>query len=250
MSGLELGFIGGGISALATTIGAVLILVRNSKLGKYLEKINMDFVIGLMLSAAAFSLILPAFKSTLISDHNAINLLSILCSLIAGVLFIQLAGKFVDGAFKSKAAFKENKRAFLFVVAMMVHNLPEGLASGSSMTLPGAQGYSLVSAIAFQNFPEGFTTALSFITLGLSPMVAFLGTLMTAFVELAGGLVGGYLSTKIEGVLPLFMAFAGGAMMNVVVVELLEKIKNESSRFLFRPGFLSGFSLVILMNFL
>lgn len=251
MSGLELGVIGGGISALATTTGAFFILAKNSKFGKHLEKINMDFVIGLMLSAAAFSLILPAYESrSAVHQHIGLGFLSITCALLFGVLFIQLTGKFVDSLFANKISLKENKKAILFVIAMMVHNFPEGLASGSSMTLPGTQGYSLLSAIAIQNFPEGFTTAVSFMALGLSPWIAFLGALMTAFVELFGGMLGGYLSFQIEGILPYFMAFAGGAMMHVVLVELFEKIKNEKSTFLFKPGFLSGVGIVLLMKYI
>lgn len=251
MSGLELGLIGGGISALATAVGAAFILARNSKFGKHLEKINMDFVIGLMLSAAAFSLILPAYESrALVHQNMMMNMLSITCALFVGVLFIQLTGKFVDNLFKNKMALKTNKKAILFVVAMMVHNFPEGLASGSSMTLSGTQGYSLLSAIAIQNFPEGFTTAISFMALGLSPWVAFIGALMTAMVELFGGILGGYLSFQIQGILPYFMAFAGGAMMHVVLVELFEKMKNESAHFLMKPGFLSGVGIVLLMKFI
>ncbi|MBY0414144.1 MAG: hypothetical protein K2Q18_08255, partial [Bdellovibrionales bacterium] len=95
---------------------------------------------------------------------------------------------------------------------------------------------------------EGFTTALSFITLGVNPLMAFLGTVVTGLVELGGGIIGGYMSQQIEGVLPILMAFAGGAMMNVVLGELAEKLKDESCGFLVRPGFLSGVALVIIFN--
>lgn len=251
MNGLELGFVGGGISALATVSGAVFILAKNSRFGKWLEKINMDFVIGLMLSAAAFSLILPAYESSReLGENTFYKIASITCALFVGVLFIQLTGKLIDKLLINKESFNENKKAILFVIAMMVHNFPEGLASGSSMTLPGAQGYSILSAIAVQNFPEGFTTALSFMALGLSPLTAFFGALMTAFVELFGGIIGGYLSFRIEGILPYFMAFAGGAMMDVVLMELFEKIKKENIHFMGRPGFLSGVGLVLLMKYI
>lgn len=116
------------------------------------------------------------------------------------------------------------------------------------MTLPGSQGASLLGAIALQNVPEGFTTALSFITLGVSPLMAFFGNMMTGVVELVGGVIGGYMSSKIDGLLPVLMAFAGGAMMSVVLTEVVEKLKGESYGFLFRPGFLSGVALVIVFN--
>lgn len=251
MNGLLLGLIGGGVSGLATTLGAAPILMNNSRIGQFLKKINMDFVIGLMLSAAAFSLIWPAYEKVYSSstmDEKKFQFLIISTALLSGIAFIKLAGKLIEHTMRNHEHVRKNKKALLFVIAMMVHNFPEGLASGATMTLPGAEGYSLLGAIALQNVPEGFTTALSFITLGVTPWMAFLGTVVTGLVELGGGLIGGYMSEKINGVLPLLMAFAGGAMMSVVLGELAEKLKDESYGFLVRPSFLSGVALVIIFN--
>ncbi|NOT80914.1 MAG: ZIP family metal transporter [Bacteriovoracaceae bacterium] len=233
------GFVGGGISGIATLVGALPILVNTSKLRAILSKINMDFLIGFMLSAAAFSLILPAYSSVLKNEtvSMAVSFETLSLSLVLGFYFIKLTGQFLEKALIGKEKNLESKKAFLFVIAMMVHNFPEGLAAGATMQLPGSKGYSLLGAIALQNIPEGFTTALSFLTLGLSPFTAFLGAAMTGVVELAGGLVGAYLSSSIDGVLPLLMSFAGGTMMSVVVSEILEKIKLESYSFIYRPSF-------------
>lgn len=251
MDGLLLGLIGGGVSGLATTAGAIPILMNNSRIGKYLNKINMDFVIGLMLSAAAFSLIWPAYQKVYSSsaiEERKIQFMIISAALLGGIAFIKSAGRALEYVMRNNENARKNKKALLFVIAMMVHNFPEGLASGATMTMPGMEGYSLLGAIALQNVPEGFTTALSFITLGVNPMMAFLGTVLTGMVELGGGLIGGYMSQKIAGVLPILMAFAGGAMMSVVLGELVEKLKGESYGFLVRPSFLSGVALVILFN--
>jgi ZIP family zinc transporter len=252
MNGLLLGLIGGFVSGLATTLGAIPVLMNaNSKLGKFLNKINMDFVIGLMLSAAAFSLIWPAYEKVYFAsaiEERHYQFIIISASLLGGIAFIRLTGNLISHVMRNNENLQKNKKALLFVIAMMVHNFPEGLASGATMTLPGTEGYSLLGAIAIQNIPEGFTTALSFITLGVNPMMAFLGTVVTGLVELSGGLIGGYMSAKINGVLPLLMAFAGGAMMSVVLGELAEKLKGESYAFLVRPSFLSGVALVIIYN--
>lgn len=251
MDGLILGLIGGGVSGLATTIGAVPILMNNSKIGKFLNKVNMDFVIGLMLSAAAFSLIWPAYQKVFTAsaiDERKWQFLIISAALLGGIAFIKSAGSLIEYVMRNNENVRKNKKALLFVIAMMVHNFPEGLASGATMTLPGVEGYSLLGAISLQNVPEGFTTALSFITLGVTPWMAFLGTVVTGLVELGGGLIGGYMSQQINGVLPILMAFAGGAMMSVVLGELAEKLKGESYGFLVRPSFLSGVALVIIFN--
>lgn len=248
MSGLILGLIGGGVSGLATTLGGAPILIKDSKIGKILKNINMDFVIGLMLSAAAFSLIWPAYSRVYMMPSKYYEFFLVSLALVGGVIFIKSAGKFLEYVLRHNENARENKKAMLFVIAMMVHNFPEGLASGASMTLPGSQGYSLLGAIALQNVPEGFTTALSFITLGVNPLMAFFGNMVTGIVELVGGMIGGYMSSKIDGVLPILMAFAGGAMMSVVLGELADKLKEGSYRFLYRPGFLSGVALVIVFN--
>jgi len=249
VNGLWLGFIGGGISGLATLSGSLPILFNKSKLGQILEKINMDFVTGLMLSAAAFSLIYPAFQSIESLKNNSqsySNYFTLSLALVLGVQFIKLTRKFLDFALKDSST--EMKKALLFVTAMMVHNFPEGLASGATMTLATSQGQSLLGAIALQNLPEGFTTALSFLTLGLTPLGAFLGSASTGLVELIGGVLGAYLSFKIDGILPLLMSFAGGAMMSVVIEEIFEKMRADNFRFIFGPSFLSGMALIIIFN--
>ncbi len=249
MNGLILGLIGGGVSGLATTLGAVPILLKNKRIVSLLKNINMDFVTGIMLSAAAFALIWPAYEKVFERENKSMAIMWVSLALILGVAFISFVGKLIEKMNKNNANLRENKKAMMFVIAMMVHNFPEGLASGAAMTIPeSAQGYSLLSAIAIQNVPEGLTTALSFITLGLSPVVAFMGAALTGVVELVGGIIGGYLSHRVEGVLPLLMSFAGGAMMSVTVVEIAERLRAESFRFLIGPSFLSGILLMILFN--
>lgn len=249
MNGLLLGLLGGGVSGLATTLGAIPILLKNKKISSFLKNINMDFVTGVMLSAAAFALIWPAYEKVASRENKNIELILVSLALFFGVLFISSVGKLIERLNRHNSNLKKNKKALMFVIAMMVHNFPEGLASGAAMTIPEtAQGFSLLTAIAVQNVPEGLTTALSFVTLGLNPFIAFLGAMGTGLVELVGGIIGGYLSHRVDGVLPLLMAFAGGAMMSVTVVEIIERLKVESYRFFMGPSFLSGILIMILFN--
>lgn len=249
MNGWMLGLIGGGVSGLATTLGAVPTLLKNKRITSLLKNINMDFVTGIMLSAAAFALIWPAYEKVFKRPDQITSILWVSLALVLGVLFISGVGKIIEHLNRNSSNLRENKKAMMFVIAMMVHNFPEGLASGAAMTIPeSSQGYSLLTAIAVQNVPEGLTTALSFVTLGLTPFVAFLGAMLTGVVELIGGVIGGHLSHHVDGILPLLMAFAGGAMMNVTVVEIIERLRAESFRFLIGPSFLSGILLMILFN--
>ncbi len=249
MNGLLMGLIGGGVSGLATTSGAIPVLLKNKRITQFLKNINMDFVTGVMLSAAAFALIWPAYESVYKRQDKLDDIFWVSFALMLGVLFITSVGKLIEHLLRNQANMKQQKKAMLFVIAMMVHNFPEGLASGAAMTIPeSSQGLSLLTAIAVQNVPEGLTTALSFVTLGLTPVIAFFGAMMTGVVELVGGIIGGYLSHQVEGILPLLMAFAGGAMMSVTIVEIVERLKAESFRFLIGPSFLSGILLMIVFN--
>lgn len=240
MNGLEIGLMGGLIAGLATVTGALPILSKNQFIANKVKNIQMDFIIGLMLSASAFSLIMPAFQEV----KATAEIFTLITSLLSGAFFIYIVGIFLKDYLGG-----QNQKALLFVVAMMVHNLPEGLASGGALTMEGrAHGYSLLTAIAIQNLPEGLTTALSFITLGLSPILAFFGVVATGLVEVIGGLLGGVLSKDISGSLPYIMAFAGGAMMSVTLSELFSRVKEESLKFFFKPSFLSGTFLMIVLS--
>lgn len=201
----------------------------------------MDFMIGVMLFSSALSLIYPAYNRS--GEYFQVTL-----ALILGVIFIRLVAILVDRVFcKNENSIKS--KSLVFIIAMMAHNLPEGLAAGASMAMETTEhGYSLLLAITFQNIPEGLTTALSFISIGLSPLSAFFANLLTAFVELSGGMIGGYLSVQIEGALPSLMAFAGGAMASVTVIEMVARVKESSYYFFFKPGFITGALTVLLMS--
>lgn len=102
----------------------------------------MDFLIGFMLSAAAFSLILPAYNTFLKNENvsMAVSFETLSLSLVLGFYFIKLTGQFLEKALTGREKNLESKKAFLFVIAMMVHNFPEGLAAGATMQLPDSKG--------------------------------------------------------------------------------------------------------------
>lgn len=241
MSGLILGLIGGLVAAAATVLGATPFLVKNQKLIDSLKRINMDFMIGVMLFSSALSLIYPAYNRS--GEYFEVTL-----ALILGVIFIRLIAILAERVFRDREK-SINSKTLIFIIAMMAHNLPEGLAAGASMAMETTEhGYSLLSAITFQNIPEGLTTALSFISMGLSPVKAFAANFFTALIELSGGMIGGYLSVQIEGALPSLMAFAGGAMANVTIIEMVQRVKESSYYFFFKPGFITGALTVLVVS--
>ena len=128
---------------------------------------------------------------------------------------------------------------------MMAHNFPEGLASGGSLV---QQGSSVLVAIIIQNIPEGLTTGLSFISLGLNPISAFFGVVATSLVEIIGGLIGGALSSYLQHSLPIMMTFAGGAMFSISLIELIDRVGEESAWVFMKPSFLSGVLIMMITS--
>lgn len=246
MTGLFLGFMGGMIAGGATIIGSLPLFSSLDFIQILLKKIKFDFFLGLMLTAAFLGLLIPAFKD---SSSNSIPL--IITSMIIGILFVLISKLFFEKIMRNNknTIFKNNTRPIIFVVAIIIQNIPEGLAAGASMTMNNfTQMISLIGIIALQDLTEGMTTGLSLFSLGLTKKQAFLGVLITGLIEAFFGVIGGYLSTTILGILPLIMAFAGGAMLCVTLSEVLEKIKETEFKFLFNTNFLSGIIFMLALN--
>ena len=243
MDKVTLGLIGGLAAGLATILGSLLIFKRSHSRLNLLPGLSLDFAIGMMLAASAFSLIGPAFSS--LPHPNGEAYFHVSLALLGGVAFIQVLGRLI-GRFQSGS----HQKAALFVTAMMLHNLPEGLAAGAALTATDqAQAWSILGAISLQNLPEGFTTALAFSTLGMSLPWAFAGAAMSGVVEILGGLVGGMITASVEAALPYLLAFAGGAMISVTLTEVWARIKEKSFAFLLKKDFVLGSMTVVMLQF-
>ncbi|KYG67832.1 gufA protein [Bdellovibrio bacteriovorus] len=240
LMGLAAGIITGG----STMLGALPILKKESKAWNPWRSLNLDFAIGMMLAAAAFNLIGPAYSST--SGALGVSL-----ALLLGIVSIYGLSHFIHSF--SPTQYSLHRRAWLFVTAMMLHNLPEGLASGAALsadTLSQANGWTVVGAIVFQNFPEGLATAAAFLSIGLSRRAAFFGAAMTGVMEIVGGAAGGIFASMTNASLPYILAFAGGAMISVTLEEIFAKLKETNMRYLYQKEFVLGAMSVVVMNWI
>lgn len=237
------GLIAGLITGLSTSIGALPIFKKETNSAWNPWKIlNLDFAIGMMLAAATFNLIGPAYSS---SDRPA----HVTLALAAGILAIYLLSRMLHKF--SPQAHQNHRRAWLFVIAMMLHNFPEGLASGAALSAEGlANGWTVVGAIVFQNFPEGLATAAAFLSIGLSRTRAFIGAVITGLMEVLGGTLGGFFNSLASFYLPLILALAGGAMLSVTLEEIYVKVRETRMTYLMRKEFLLGILSVLLMNWI
>lgn len=236
------GIFAGLITGLSTMIGALPILKQQTKTWNPWKSLNLDFAIGMMLAASAFNLIAPAYRTSK-------SMLGVSLAIFLGVASIYGLSHLIHNFSPSQVNL--HKRAWLFVTAMMLHNLPEGLASGAALsadTISSANGWTVVGAIMFQNFPEGLATAAAFLSIGFSRKAALYGAFLTGVMEILGGTLGGVFTALTSATLPYILAFAGGAMISVTLEEIFYKLKESNMRYLIQKEFVLGALCVVVMN--
>lgn len=217
-----LGILGGLISFCSTSIGVLLSLtsIKSGPFAKF--KFSIDFALGLMLSAVAFSLVAPAAKNTI--NHPKLFLLSLVGFGLGGLAIYALK-VFIDKreSKKTDSLLKNNSSQLVLALALIVHNFPEGLASGASLAgLNLNAAIPILVSISIQNIPEGLLMVLCLAGMGWSKKKSFLGGLFSGVVELLGGVTAGLLLSQVSHVLPIILMLAAGAMFVSVVIELKE----------------------------
>ncbi len=236
---------------LATVIGAVLgFLFKN--ISHRFSDIVLSFAAGVMLSAAVLGLILPS-----IEYGNDWGILICVIGIFIGALSLNLADKFVPHLHKlmgvdSESHSKANlNKVLLFVIAIAIHNLPEGLAAGVGFGSGNTtHALTIAGGIALQNIPEGMVIIAPMLSAGVSKKKTFIIALLTGFIEVIGTLIG-YLAVSVSSViLPFALAFAGGTMLYVISDEMIPETHAHGSQRGATYALLFGFCLMLVMDFL
>lgn len=229
----------------STALGAATIFLFR-KLNQRIMDGMLGFAAGVMISASFFSLLIPALDYAGIYNPNIPEMIVVAGGFLAGVLFLYILDRITPHLHlfekKSEGPKTGLKRSFLMFMAVTIHNFPEGLAVGVTLGAfnivddPIAQAALLSSAIALlvgigiQNFPEGAAVSFPLHREGLSKKKAFIYGQFSAIVEPIGIVLGIVLINLIQPLLPFALAFAAGAMMYVVVEELIpESQKNKNT---------------------
>lgn len=239
MSVLLLSTIGGVVSAVSTSMGSLLApwFNRSERLQKC--QMSMDFALGVMLSAVAFSLVGPELMK---GTHNTL----VLSGLLLGGVFIYLMHKLI-GAF-STSEQKANYKVLL-IGALIFHNLPEGMGAGASLAgMELSDAIPLQVALSVQNVVEGLLLTLLLKGLGLRLSYAILGGIASGLFELTGAVLAGFMIDYTATLLPFLLSLAGGAMMTSVGLEMEEAL--SSGKRLKLSQFLSGLMVIPMTNFL
>lgn len=226
-----IGFVASLLAGLATFVGALPILVMGRPSERQ-ENLMLGFAAGVMLAAAVFSLIIPGFDQAreMGSGPVAAGTTIVAALLIGAVVLAQLNAVVPPldriGLGPRAIADARFRKVWLFVAAITLHNFPEGLAVGTSFGGGDlAAGTATAIGIGLQNLPEGFAVAGALAALGYSARTSVLLALASGLVEPVGGLIGAALVALSAPLLPWAMGFAAGAMIYVVLSEIIPDLQ-------------------------
>ena len=222
-------------AGLATVLGFIPLLFI-SKLSKRSECICLSFAAGVMIAASFFSLLNPSFdEAAKLFPSSFIASSVVLFGFALGVAFIWVIDRYVtinsieifkdSGAKGKESSFLAN--LWIFVLAIMIHNFPEGMAVGVGFSTGDPDlGLPIGIGIALQNIPEGLVVAVACLAMGYSKTRAFLICLISGLVEPVGGFFGILLVSISQSLLPIGLSFAAGAMLFAIIHKMMFEIHN------------------------
>lgn len=257
MNGLLLGIL---LPFLGTTLGAASVFLMRDKLAPQLQKSLTGFAAGVMVAASVWSLLIPSIEMT--GKEGFASIVPAVVGFSVGIMFLLLLDiiiphQHIDSNLSEGPKTHLSKTAKL-VFAITLHNLPEGMAVGvalagaldhnSYMSMAGAVALSI--GIAIQNFPEGAIVSMPLRSAGNSRRKSFLIGTLSGVVEPVGAILTILLATVVVPVLPYLLAFAAGAMMYVVVEELIPETQEGKHSNMGTIGFAFGFILMMMLDVL
>lgn len=239
-----------------TSLGAFLVFFMRDKISEKLDKILLGFAGGVMIAGSVWSLIIPAIEQS--ECMGVWSFVPALVGIILGVIFIFLLELLAEKIQKTKNKDQNSrlKKTTMLILAVTIHNIPEGMAVG--VALAGAYfgnagitltaGLILSAGIAIQNIPEGAIISMPLKSGGYSKGKAFLYGVLSGVVEpiFAGLTI--FLTSIITPILPYLLAFASGAMICVVVEELIPSSQADGHGKLATISFVIGFLLMMVFD--
>jgi zinc transporter, ZIP family len=254
LDALQLGVLASFVAGLFTAVGALpIFFVR--RLSGTLEDSLMGFGAGVMLAATAFELVMPAVAGAeQLFDRPSVTIAMLAFGIGLGGLVLFVLHRLVPhehfvGGPESCADPAKIRRVWLFILAIALHNLPEGLAVGVGFGGENvADGVALAIGIGLQNMPEGLIVAVAMISLGYGRWTAFGVTLLTGLVQPLGGLVGAAAVSVFSVLLPIALAFAAGAMLFVISHEIIPESHRKDHKSNATFGVLLGFVVMVAID--
>ncbi|MDP1536094.1 MAG: ZIP family metal transporter [Burkholderiales bacterium] len=240
-------------TALATGAGALPVLVIRH-ISAPVRDTLLGFGAGVMLAASFFSLLAPALETgTAVAGSPIGGVLIVSAGVIIGAAALMAGDRwmphehFIKGREVGQNVAADNAAGlWLFVTAITLHNLPEGLAVGVAQG--SSSGTAITLGIAIQNMPEGLIVAIALVTLGISRWKAVALALATGMAEPLGGLIGASAISHAAAMLPWGLAFAAGAMLFVISHEIIPETHRHGNERVATIGLIGGFVLMMLFD--
>lgn len=246
------------IPFLGTALGAAMVFFMKNSMNKKLEKILLGFASGVMIAASVWSLIIPSINMA--TEQGKIAWLPAAVGFLLGILFLLVLDSVIPhlhlNSSEPEGIKAKLKKTTMMVFAVTLHNIPEGMAVGvafagamtqnTGITIAGA--LALAIGIAIQNFPEGAIISMPLKSEGMSKGKAFMLGVLSGVVEPIGALITIFLTNLVVPVLPYLLSFAAGAMIYVVVEELIPEAQDGEHSNLATVGVAIGFVIMMILD--
>ena len=247
-----------GIPFIGTTLGAAIVFFMKEKIAPKLEKALLGFASGVMIAASVWSLLIPSIDMT--EAQGGIAWVPAVVGFLLGIAFLLLLDTLIPhlhlNSDKPEGVHTKISKTLMMLFAITLHNIPEGMAVGVTIAgaLAGNAGITITGAfalslgIAIQNFPEGAIISMPLCTKGMSKRKAFIYGVLSGAVEPVASVFTVWAASLVVPVLPYFLSFAAGAMIYVVVEELVPKMSVGETTNIGIFMFAAGFSLMMILD--
>lgn len=241
-----------------TTLGAAMVFFLRGAMKPCLQNALLGFASGVMIAASVWSLLIPAIEMT--EEAGGVAWLPAVAGFLAGMGFLLLLDSLIPhmhlNADRPEGRKSGLGKSFMLVLAVTLHNLPEGMAVGvvlagmlsGSGVITAAGAFTLALGIAIQNFPEGAIISMPLASSGMTRRRAFTYGFLSGVVEPIGAVLTIVLTALVAPILPYILAFAAGAMIYVVVEELIPAAQSGAHGDVGTVGVALGFSLMMLLD--
>ena len=246
------------IPFLGTTLGSGMVFLMKNKINKKIEKLLLGFASGVMISASVWSLLIPSIDMA--KTQNVVEWIPAAVGFLLGIIFLLVLDSIIPhlhlNTDKPEGIKAKIQKTTMMVLAVTLHNIPEGMAVGvvfagalaqnTGITMAGA--IVLAVGIAIQNFPEGAIISMPLKSEGMSKSKAFLYGTLSGVVEPIGALLTIALTNVVVPILPYFLSFATGAMIYVVVEELIPEAQEGEHSNIGTIGVAIGFVIMMILD--
>ena len=246
------------IAFLGTTLGAAMVFLMRNNINETVQKILSGFAAGVMVAASIWSLIVPAMDQS--SDMGKFSFVPAMVGILLGVGFLLLLDCIIPhlhlNSDESEGLTSHWKKTTMLVLSVTLHNIPEGMTIGvvlagacfGNATISMTGALTLAIGIAIQNFPEGAIISMPLKSEGFSKPKAFLYGTLSGIVEPIFAIITILLTQFITPILPYLLSFAAGAMIYVVVEELIPEAQSGKHTNWSTLSFVFGFVLMMVLD--